>query len=340
MGHHNNSLNTDTSNLTHFVVMTIQPSIGTLLTLVAILVIIRQKRLLRRISNKFLVNLFMANCFASFSMVGYAALALFHIHNHEHRANLQLTHVLMDEEVIFYIIVVTSMILSLINRMAVTLDRLLAIKKPFFYKEKFTTKVFFIIVGVTLAIALTYFIALLVCYLYLPMKTVMLALQISFVSVIMSGFLVLNTVNYIIYREARRQLRAIAGVSGNKNRKKQLLRREYRLVCICIGIVLSFELCWSPCLIWFMHDLLGKQVAGNFQFVACHLICLNNILDPLIYGWLSKDVKRDLKRFFLGRLKKKRNFGAEIDCSDASVTINFSTYYNSNHEVNRYSTAF
>ncbi|XP_066916958.1 trace amine-associated receptor 6-like [Clytia hemisphaerica] len=214
--------------------------------------------------------------------------------------------------------------------MAVTLDHLLAIKKPFLYEEKFTTKVFFIIVGVTLAIALTYFIALLVCYLYLPMKTVMLALQISFVSVIMSGFLVLNTVNYIIYGEARRQLRSIAGVSRNKNRKKQLLRRQYRLVYICIGIVLSFELCWSPCLIWFMHDLLGKHVVEHFQFVACHLICLNNILDSLIYGWLSRDVKRVLRRFFLRRLKKKRNIGTEMGCSDASSTTNSSTCDNLN----------
>jgi len=314
----------DNGYIYHFIVMTIQPSIGTMLTLIAILVIVKHKRLLHRISNKFLLNLFMANCFASFSMVGYAALALYHITQNDSRKNLQLTHVLLDEEVIFYIVVVTSMVISLINRMAVTLDRVLAIKRPFFYAEKFTTRVFFKIVCITLTVSLTYFLTLIICYWQLPMKIVMLILQISFVIVIIVGFIVLAVVNFIIFFAARFQLRAIAGTSGCPTRKKQLLRREYRIVCICAGIVLTFELCWTPVLVWFMYNLVTQSAVPNhFQFTACHLICLNNILDPLVYGWLSKDVKSELKSFFFGKTKRQNT---PVECNDMSVTINFTTY--------------
>ena len=111
-------------------------------------------------------------------------------------------------------------ILSLLNFTLITADRLIAVKWPFFYIDRIHTKQSLISIAIVVwGVAIVYAIVMITLFSVLDGETSKYLGDITFIAVVITGFITLFISNSFVFVEARRHLRRgeIIALNINKN---------------------------------------------------------------------------------------------------------------------------
>ncbi|XP_066919743.1 histamine H2 receptor-like [Clytia hemisphaerica] len=279
--------------------LTCLSTIGMLLSLTAISTIVYFRKLRKRTSNKLLVNLFLADFGVCLLMLVFHALMI------DPNSKKERVEGIKNAKE-FHIILSAFMLLSITNRIAVTIDRALAVKKPFYYQSKFNTMT---VVKITIFqdfAAVVYLVILYLAHHWMDKDGFSDLFSLLFIIVVGTGFLVLTASNIIVYIEAHRQIEMICKITyvdSTKKRRTCQIQKESKIVRINLGMVIAFVVCWTP----FLAAICQEHVKGEYRdllTVSIHLLALNYILDPIIYVSLSRDVRKQLKELFCKKSKR------------------------------------
>ena len=294
----------DISN-THARNFIVLASFALLLDMFVILLMLWNKKLRKRRSNKLLLNLLISDGIVCVSFITYCANVNVSSNDASSFYDLYL------QQLKIFVLIDVVVLLSLLNLTLITLDRLIAVKWPFFYEDRIQTKQMFIAIGITWTITIVHGIVLVILFHVLDPDTTFYLANVVFSVVIITGFIVLLASNSFVFVEARRQLRAIEKISiahlnkskirGNKFRKK-----ECRLVRINVGLVLCFFLFWINTVIitvklLIYSDEIHPPISSRYMLVSWYLVYIYYISNPLWYVGLSRDVKREVILFFKGK---------------------------------------
>ena len=268
---------------------------GSILSALSIITIVYFPKLRKRTSNKLLVNLFAADFGVSLLMLTYHSMMLDFLLDHERVRG-------MRKAKNFHIIMSTFMFLSIVNRITVTLDRALAVKKPYYYESKFNTSMAIRIIVVQNLSAVVYYLLLYFAKDWMSKESHFNLMSLSFITVIVIGFLALSISNIVIFLEARKQINMISKMKftdDNKKKKTYRRKKECKIVRINFGMVFIFMLCWIPFLGAICKEHAMRKGYEDLLTVALFAVALNYILDPVIYVSLSRDVKQQIKRLYI-----------------------------------------
>ena len=295
--------NPDISN-THTRNFIMLASFALLLDMFVILLMLWNKKLRKRRSNKLLLNLLISDGIVCVSFITYCANVMIASNDASSFYDLYL------QQLKLFVLIDVVVLLSLFNLTLITLDRLIAVKWPFFYEERIQTKQILIAIGIIWAITIVHGIVLMILYHVLDRYTIFYLGNVVFLVVIITGFVVLLASNFFVFVEARRQLRAIEKISIehlNKSQKRanKFRKKECRLVRINIGLVLCFFLFWINTLIITVKLLIYSDetcppITARYMLVSWYLVYIYYISNPLWYVGLSQDVKQEVILFFKG----------------------------------------
>ena len=284
-------------------------SFALLLNIFVIVLMLRKKNLRRRPANKFLLNLLVSDGIVCLSFISYAGHLL--TKWDDTKSFFENYFILQNSVVFFYVVVV----LSMLNFTLITIDRLIAVKWPFFYMNRIHTMESFIAIAVVWGITITYMIILITLFNVLLPQTSRYLGNVTFVAVVIVGFITLFISNSFVFVEARRHLRNIEKITYNiedislelsnkSNSKEEAFRKkEFRLARINIGLILCFFLFWINIFILFIKLLVytdekKKPIRFEYILASWYLVHVYYICNPLWYVMLSHDVKREVKQFF------------------------------------------
>ena len=197
------------------------------------------------------------------------------------------------------------LMLSNMNMLLLSIDRALTVKWTFLYSGSVNSKQVHYIIVIPWMVTLLYFVILFcLTKIYPTYKQANAVMYISFTVVAVIGFIILIVSTYFIHEGARNQLIAISSSrveqSGDvKQKERHLKYRECRLAFICIGIVVKFIIFWLPKVISMIyHYQQGKVKYRGLSIASCYLVLVNSICDPVIYVYMSKDIKKQIRHLF------------------------------------------
>ena len=99
------------------------------------------------------------------------------------------------------------------------------------------------------------------------------------------------------------------------NRKSKLqqadLKVEVRSALIFFVIILMYGATWIPVLIMTIAGVLGRShlIPKGMNTCSIYIMAGNTMLDPLIYGWYMKDIRKQLIKLFNGCFDKMMKRG-------------------------------
>ena len=265
------------------------------------IVLLCNKKLRRRPSNKFLLNLLISDGLVCISFISYHVYLMITWDNEK---SFYENYLLKKS---FILLVDVVICLSVSNFSLITLDRLIAVKWPFFYEDRIHTKQAFTVITVVWVVTVAYGIILIILFNVLEHKNSRRLGHVAFIAVAIAGFITLLTTNCFVFVEARKQLKAIEKTSvvpNNKsNRKIEFLKKEFRLVRINIGLILCFFLFWINAVIVKFKLLVyadENELHLHLEYVvaAVYLVHLYYLCNPLWHVTLNHDVKQEVKLFF------------------------------------------
>ena len=218
-----------------------------------------KKKLRKRSSNKLLLNLLISDGIVCISNISRSVKLMVNSND----ATLFLEVYLRQDETI--VLLGAAVLLSMLNLTLITLDRLIAVKWPFFYEDRIQTKQVFTAIGVVWGITISYGIVVTILVNVFDFRASQYAGCVFFTVIVMTGFLTLSISNYFVFAEARKQLRALEKISikhfdDSGTHKNKRRAKECRLARINFGLVLCFFLFWINILI------LNIIPAGNCMF--------------------------------------------------------------------------
>ena len=221
-------------------------------------------------------------------------------------------YMILQTPVIFIHVVV---VLSMLNFTLITLDGLIAVKWPFFYKDRIHTKQSLIAIAVVWGITIVYAIVMITLFNVLDPGTTRYLRNVISLAVVVTGFSTLFISNSFVFVEARRQLRAFEKVTHDienilvepndksNNKGKGFRKKEFRLVRISIGLILCFFLFWVNVFILTVKkivyiDEVDPPIRYDYFLASWYLVQIYYICNPIWYVALSYDVKREVKQLF------------------------------------------
>ena len=281
---------------------------------------LRNKKLRRRPANKFLLNLFISDGIVCISFISFDGQLLAIWDDKRYFPN---NYLMLLKTVIF---VYVAVVFSMLNFTLITVDRLIAVKWPFFYMERIHTKQSLIAITVVWGITIAYAILMITIVSVLDYGTTRYLGNVIFVVVVITGFITLFISNSYVFVEARGKLRAFEKITHGieniaesndklRNREQEFRKKEFRLVRISIGLVLCFFLLWINALILTIREIIhisevDPPINYNYFSASWYLVQLYYIFNPLWYVALSYDVKRELKQLFRRKQCRKNIFFA------------------------------
>ncbi|XP_057308204.1 uncharacterized protein LOC130646083 [Hydractinia symbiolongicarpus] len=188
----------------------------------------------------------------------------------------------------------------------VTLDRLIAIKVPFFYAT-LTRKFVLVCIAGGLLLPLAVFLLLITT----PDATA----YIIFMGAIFLSSLVLGISNMMVYMELKSHLKAILKtmVSNSdkerRNNEKTMYSRQLQAARVSLFIVISFILFWLPTGIGAAGRFLQGKHSTFSQNSLVYRLALgaftygNSLSDPIMYVLMNKEMKKEL--FYMLRKVRK-----------------------------------
>ena len=115
----------------------------------------------------------------------------------------------------FYIFFDVLVVLSMLNFTLITVDRLIAVKRPFFYIDRIHTRESFVAIAVAWGFTLVYGVVMVTLLnILLPQKSRLLG-SVIFVVVAITGFVTLFISNSFVFVEARRHLRRAEKINSS-----------------------------------------------------------------------------------------------------------------------------
>ena len=273
-----------------------------------VLVIPFYPNLRSRNSNKFLLNLMISNLCVGLVMLCYGAVVLsFNAAEHTDQNHSKPP---ASISLMFGVLI----LLSVMNMIILTGDRLYAVKWTFRYFDSITSRRIHTVIVLPWVISFVYFIVLVTLINIGNDHTkdiVQHIIYISFDFIAIVGFLTLTVSSSVIYREARIQLLRIARTSvtssiikaGIKQDKDKTLKvRELRLAVINVGLVIKFVVFWLPTLATMTYHLIYEAATSEFvEYLSLHLVLVNCVCDPTVYVLLSRDIHRAILHLTLGK---------------------------------------
>ena len=149
-----------------------------------------------------------------------------------------------------------AVVLSMLNFTLITADRLIAVKWPFFYEDRIHTKQPLIAITVVWGITIVHAIVIITLFNVLHPHTSRYFGNVTFVVIVITGFITFLISNSFAFVEARRQLRATEKITcsivnlsveprcKSNNKDREFPKNEFRLVRMSIGLILCFFLFW------------------------------------------------------------------------------------------------
>ena len=269
------------------------------------------KKLRRKPANKFLLNLVISDAVVCISFMSYTAnlLAIWEDGNTFFESTLQYI-----PSILFYVVI----ILSMLNFTLITADRLIAVKWPFFYMDRIHTKQSLIAIAILWGVAIIYAIVMITLFSVLDGETSNYLGDITFIAVVITGFITLFISNSFVFVEGRRHLRRgeIIALNINKNsveprdkysnKERYFRKKEFKLVRINIGLILCFLLFWTNVIILNIRQIvhidgMEKSISLEYIVASWYLVHIYYICNPLFHVALSGDVKREVTEFFSGK---------------------------------------
>ena len=293
----NNTSDSTFNHVSGFTGMVVLNAVGAILNLFAASYIAFTRKVRKRKSNKLLLNLLSSDM----------CVVVVHI-------SFILTDFSKDinrcEDIFFVkpasqVGIAVTMSLSLFNLVSLTLDRLLAVKFPFFYQASIKTKHVYIVISGAWILSLIYFSVAVTIWRINGMSMMLDITNLSSAVIVLSGFVTLAVSNAFIYFEARKQLRKMSKCLmdnlNDKYRKKIILqRRESRIVRINVGMVAAFTLFWSPVVASTIYKYVRSTCLSlEFELILCFSVCCNFIFDPILYICLSYDVRKSIRHLLI-----------------------------------------
>lgn len=191
-----------------------------------------------------------------------------------------------------------------------TLDRLVAVKWPFFYEVKIQAKHIYFAVGFNWGFTIVFGVILLIIYVTIDTSRVLSATNIMFIVTFLCGFITLLLSNTFIFTEARNKLHAIekltvADREKLKENRRMFRKKELRIVELNIGLIICFFLFWINALIVDIYSLaLSGPMGFTYMLSGWYLVHIYYICNPMWYVSMNQDVKRELKIFFLKKISR------------------------------------
>ena len=256
-----------------------------------------KKRLLKRPTNKYLFSLILSDLLNAIAYLGC-------------EINSLKNKSVMDESLDAFMKIqlpligfrLTSLILSLDNLIALTVDRLVAIKWPLFYDRFATPKHVTMIIVAAWSVGAAWLCSW-VTLLKFDIAASYHMASITIIAQIVSGIFVLGFSNMYVYLEARKQIRKIARFSVGKKEHVALrrsLEQEVRAAKICFGLTFCFIFIWLPSLVNEAYRY-ASQMIIVLQVVSSIVLQLTSIVDPLLYALLNKEFRREFRKLIKGK---------------------------------------
>ena len=269
-----------------------------ILNLLVISVISYFRNLRSRNSNKFLLNLMLSNSCIGLVMLCFgSAVVAFnstrHTFNNHSKPPASIS-------LMFGVLI----LLSVMNMILVSADRLYAVKWTYRYFDSTNSKLIYIVIILPWVISLIYFIILITMLQSGNDYTKDIAQHIIYISfdvVALLGFFILTVSSTVIYKQTRIQLDRISRTSvvvqsSAKQKQKNLLFRKLRLAVINVGLVIKFVVFWLPTLATMTYHLTWEKSTSEFvEYFTLHLVLLNCLCDPTVYVFLSRDIRRSIR---------------------------------------------
>ena len=183
------SLSTSKNCAISFMVLS---SLALVLDIFVILLMLRCEKLRRRPANKFLLNLVISDWIVCISFISYTG-NLLAIWNDEKTfyENYFTFHIF---DAFFYVAVMISML----NFTLITVDRLIAVKWPFFYEDRIHTKQSIIAIALVWGVTIAYAIVMIILSNILDTRTSKYLGNVTFVAVVITGFIMLFLSNSFV----------------------------------------------------------------------------------------------------------------------------------------------
>lgn len=206
-------------------------------------------------------------------------------------------------------------LLSILNLTLITLDRLIAVKWPFFYEDRIRSRQVCTAIAAVWGITISYGIVIIILVNVFDFKASQYAGSIFFTVIVITGFLTLLISNYFVFSEERKQIKALEKISiklfdDSGTHKNKCRAKEFRLARINFGLVLSFFLFWINSLILNIKKLVHSNeeeyhINLGYILTSIYLVKVYYICNPMWYVALSLEVKRDVKRIFIKKNVEK-----------------------------------
>ena len=192
-----------------------------------------------------------------------------------------------------------AVVLSMLNLTLITLDRLIAVRWPFFYEDKVHTKQSFIAIAVVWGITIALAVVMVTLFNILHPQTARYIGNAAFIAVVLTGFITLLVSNSFVFVEARAQLKATEKVAysienislepsdNSKNKEKIFRKKEFKLVKNNIGLILCYFLFWINTLVLTVNmlayaDEVDPPIPLTYVLASWYLVHIYYIFNPLV----------------------------------------------------------
>ena len=275
------------------IIYKIQGVIVIILNVMVIMIIVARKQLRKRHSNKFLLSLLGSHILLGCCDLGFSFSMHFNEVATQNKSSQTITQDIQIESMDYVTGVGIILFMSLL---IVTVDRIVSIKYPFAYLKLTTAKVISIIVVIWL-LSISY------TTLSYVFKFSESTGEIITLTLMLASFITLSISNWTVYVIVRKQIRQIMSTIVEENlpgnntaktsKRKLVLDKQLRALHICVGMVISYVIFWSPLLI---HDIAKFSGYKNdtFSRTAILIVFCNSLADPIIYCIINRDLKLEI----------------------------------------------
>lgn len=283
--------------MTTMVVYTVQVTLAILINAVFLAMFTRNASLRATTSNIFLINLIGSDIVTA--TAGLVVCINFFIRH-------ATTEEIMSETrgiTLFMYIFIASLVDSLIAIILVTMDRFIAIMRPFKYREIFTKRnvyIQLIISWIVVIIAPTVGVIFATTTNQESYKGAQSSLALIVAGISIFGMVFLAIANLIILGQIRKQIKLVSSISvfgddkeAAKKSEDALRKKEMRAVYLCFSIVGMFIISWLPFAIGLIINKYPPMEKASIVLMDTGkaLVLLGIALNPCLYVPFKSDLR-------------------------------------------------
>ena len=243
---------------------------------------------------------------------------------------------LLAYNIVLFVFLRVSLLTSVFNLMALTVDRLFTIRNAMVYRTKFLEKHALIVIAVSWVLSGAFIAAHFYIVYYSKLATwdydllffptiifpATLVFGIGYWKIIKSVYAQGNEIRRLTAKENKNnngnQERSTTEINSNIGSEvpPHILEREMKISVLAVKVVCAFIACWVPVAIIGVLILAGMIPRRDFRSreirrliinIGFYLAFINSVIDPIVYFGFKNKLFRDVKRRILDCCKKKPN---------------------------------